>query len=153
MLEYNSHSCIKLTDCSSISSARRSLIKSHHILNYTKCVKECPDGYRPTLTQLNEKQNASVCMECTDRICKRDCSVRAFTLRTKEDLKMIRNCFRVKSLHIELRYNVSHEALLDSLKHLEEIEEYLVVVRNKHLGSLSFFQKLRSINGKRYLNF
>ena len=147
MLEYNAHSCLKLTDCSSRNS--RSLIKSYHILNYTKCVRECPDGYKPIETELSSTQNASVCMECTDRICKRDCSERAFHLRTAEDLKMIRNCFRVRNLHIELRHNVTHESLLDSLKHLEEIEENLVVVRNQHLSSLSFFQRLRSINGKR----
>ena len=147
-LEYNSHSCIRIKDCSNINS--RSLIKSHHILNGKKCVKECPDGYKPNLTWLEHtRNNASVCIQCPNGVCKRDCISQAFNLRTLEDLKLIKNCFRIKSLSIELRYNVTDDALENSLKHLEEIEETLVIVRNQHLSSLSFLSSLKTIKGKR----
>lgn len=143
-LEYNSHSCIRVKDCSNVNT--RSLIKSHHILNGQKCVRECPDGYKATLST---ERNASVCVQCPSGVCKRDCIDHSFSLRTFEDLKLIKNCFRVKSLTIELRYNVTQLALKSSLKHLEEIEETLVIVRNRHLISLDFLAKLRVINGKR----
>jgi hypothetical protein len=47
-----------------------------------------------------------------------------------------------------MRSNVTQQALTESLQYLEEIDEYLVIVRNKHLNSLSFFKNLRTINGR-----
>ena len=61
---------------------------------------------------------------------------------------MVKNCFRLKSLQLELKSNVSELAMTESLQHLEEIEESLVVVRNRHLISLTFLRSLRLISGK-----
>ena len=82
-------------------------------------------------------------------MCKKDCKAEAFTLKTHKDLDAVRNCFRVKQLQIELRSNVTQQALVESLQYLEEISDYLVIVRNKHLKSLSFLRRLRLIKGAR----
>ncbi len=147
-VEYGSHSCVKLSDCSSRPSAR-SFIKNHHVLNYTHCVKQCPDGYKPMPVELTPSRNISVCMECRRDLCKLDCSGRDFHLRTGRDLHSIRDCFRVKSLHIEFRHNVSREELTSAFKRLEIIDEYLVLVRNQQLVSLDFLKQLRLIGGQR----
>lgn len=145
-LIYQEHSCIRIEDCSYDSN---SLIKQYHIFNKSHCVKECPNGYEPQLIENNstKRVNVSICHPCEDNICKKDCSF-SFILKLNSDLNQIKNCFRVKSLHIELRSNVTQQALIESLQYLEEIDEYLVIVRNKHLNSLNFFKNLRQINGK-----
>ena len=141
-LVYENHSCIRLSDC---SRAKSSLIKGYHVLNASLCVRECPTGYLPTL---NFKSNTSECVHCKDNVCKRDCSGRGFTLKSLFDLASVKNCASVKHLHIEFNnLNVSHDALKESLQYLEEIEEYLVIVRNRYVKKMSFLQSLRLIKG------
>jgi len=146
---YEEHSCLKIEDCSLDST---SLIKNYHIFNQSYCVRECPNGYEPELVEiylnnsLKKSVNVSRCNRCMDNICKKDC-LQSFILKQNTDLILIKNCYRVKSLHIELRSNITQQSLTDSLQYLEEIQDFLVIVRNKNLNSLNFFKSLRLIRG------
>ncbi len=143
MLIYENHSCVKREDC---SRDLKSVIKMYHILNETHCVRECPFGYMP---QLSRDINISYCVKCNDNVCKRDCSISSFRVKSFGDLKKIEKCWRVKSLHIEFNnVNMTYEHLEKSLQYLEEIDEYLVIVRNRYLKTLRFFKQLRLINGE-----
>ncbi len=142
MLIYEDHSCIKHDDCSRNS---KSMIKSYHIFNNTFCVKECPNGFSP---KININTNMSYCVRCKDNVCKRDCSKSSFIVKSLNDLKKIEKCSIVKRLHIEFKnIDILNEELVKSFQYLEEIEEYLVVVRNRYLKSLTFFKNLRLIRG------
>jgi hypothetical protein len=143
-LIYRAHSCIKIEDCSNDAT---SLIKGHFVLNRTHCVRQCPFGYR---VQLNTsgKLKLNECVQCEDKICKRNCESQVFTLKTNKDLESIKNCYIIRRLHIELRYNVTENYLMENLKYLEIINEHLVIVRNRHLNSLSFLSNLRLIRGQ-----
>ena len=145
-LIYESHSCVDLKDCSRESS---SLIVSYHVLDDRMCVRECPIGYKKEITEVNHNSRTftiSRCSKCKQNVCTRDCP-RAFSLKTLSDLDSIKFCVRIKSLHVQLRVNVSQQDLTNSLQYLEEIDDYLVVIRNKHLVSLDFFKRLRTIRG------
>ena len=142
MLAYENHSCINHADC---SRNKNSLIKSYHVLNDSLCVRECPIGY---LATLNAQTNISVCIQCKDNVCKKDCSAHSFTIKSLFDLTAIKNCFKVKHLHIEFNnFNITHDALNENLQYLEEIDGYLVVVRNRYLKTMSFLKNLRLIKG------
>ena len=146
-LIYQNHSCVRPEDCTVDNP--KSLIKSYHVLNSTQCVRECPRGYQSVISSLNNTWQASHCIQCPNNVCKRDCRLVAFNLRTYIDLELISDCVSVKSLRIELDHNVTQAALIDSLQYLEEIEENLVIVRNKHLNSLGFLQRLHLIHGRK----
>jgi hypothetical protein len=159
LLAYENHSCIRYEDCSRETS---SLVQGYHVHNDMECVKECPSGYKSELvflpryqvdaantTNITTKPNAitvSVCVKCKDNVCKKEC-VSSYTLRTIGDLEAIRNCLRVSRLHIELRSSVTQQSLVDALQYLEIIDDYLVIVRNRHLNSLNFLKRLRLIKG------
>ncbi len=149
-LIYEQHSCVRIEDCSLDSN---SLIKQYHILNETYCVRECPNGYESKLVEIKSNNssksafNVSKCIRCIGNVCKREC-LYSFNLKQQSDLNQIKNCFRVKSLQIEFRSNITQQSLLESLQYLEIIEDFLIIVRNKHLNSLNFLQNLRLINGR-----
>lgn len=145
-LIYESHSCVDLKDCSREST---SLIVSYHVLDGHQCVRECPIGYKKELTEVNHNSRTlriSRCSKCEKNVCTRDCPL-AFSLKTLNDLDRIKFCVRIKSLQIQLRVNISQKDLTNSLQYLEEIDDFLVVIRNKYLVSLDFFKKLRAIRG------
>ena len=142
MLLYENHSCIKHEDC---SRNKNSLIKGYHVLGDVLCVRECPEGFT---SEISARLNASVCVKCPDNICRKDCSAKSFTIKSLFDLSKIKNCFRVKRLHIEFNnINATYDDLKYNLQYLEEIEDYLVIVRNKYLKTLSFLKHLRLIGG------
>jgi hypothetical protein len=154
LLAYENHSCIRYEDCSRESN---SLVQGYHVHNDTHCLRECPSGYKSELAQrqIELKSGAavepktisvSVCVKCKDNVCKKECT-RSYTLRTIDDLEAIRNCFRVARLHIELRSSIFQQRLVDALQYLEVIDDYLIVVRNRHLNSLSFLKSLHLIKG------
>lgn len=150
MLDYEGHSCIRVEDC---STSRKSLVKSFAILNERHCVRECPSGYR-----LETHGEFRKCVKCDDGVCKVDCWSKSFILRTDSDILSARNCYRIKRLVIQLESSANEKLLHESLKYLEEIDEYLLVTRNKLLGSLGFLSRLRVIRGnalyeKRYALF
>ena len=142
-LNYEMHSCIKIEDC---SMETNSLIKNYHLFNNSHCLKQCPNGYKSFV--IAEKSiNISKCIECSGDICKKDCLHKSFTLNTLNDLEMIKDCYRVKRLHIELHSNVSQDLLSNSLKYLEQIDDYLIISRNRHISSLEFLKNLKTIKG------
>lgn len=146
-LIYNNNICLRKEDCSLSSS---SLIQNYTILE-NKCVSVCPIGYKISnieLTIKNETLKFQKCIKCKDNICKRDCSDQIYHLKSVNDLVQIKNCFKVKRLSIELGSEVNQHSLIDNLKHLEEIEDYLLITRNRYLVSLNFFQSLRKIHGR-----
>ncbi len=56
----------------------------------------------------------------------------------------------VRQLFIELWTNITNDALNENLQYLEEITEFLVVIRNRYLKTLNSFKRLRSIRGERF---
>lgn len=146
-LIYENSICIKKEDC---SLSRNSLIQGYKQLNGSQCVRDCPFGYKIHELDLVVK-NTSVpfqeCLKCEDQICKRDCVNQSFIIKKPADLELIKNCFRVKRLAIELDRDLPQHVLTDSLQHLEEISDYLLVTRNIFLTSLNFFKSLKTIHG------
>jgi hypothetical protein len=143
-LVYETHSCIPYEGCAYNTS---SLVHKYHILENRACVRECPNGY----TSVFKNQSAilySVCQKCVDNVCRKICPF-AYSLKTLSDLESIRNCMRVRQLFIELRTNITDDVLVDSLQYLEEITEFLVIIRNRHLKSLRFLKRLRLIGGEK----
>lgn len=124
-----------------------------------QCVAACPAGYRTHALNLT-------CTPCPDRVCKRDCRNTTFHLKHAHDFASIRNCVRVKRLVIEIQSSKSQgdkrlgaangaggrntknlDDLESSLAYLEEIDDYLLVTRNRFLTTLRFLSRLRVIRG------
>ncbi len=141
-LVYESHSCVKPSDCSTLNS---SLIKNYAQLDDRFCVRECPNGY---MSFFNQSIHKILCIECADTVCKKDCSNKTFHIKSKYDLESIKNCYRVKRLLIELADEQHQHILNEHMQYIEEISDYLVVNRNRFLTSLNFLKSLKVIKGE-----
>jgi insulin receptor len=155
MLVYENHSCIRADDC---SLDKNSLIKGYKQLGDRLCVRECPVGYKIVNDSVRSRagSNESVlvekCVPCVDGICKKNCSDKSFVLKTNADIELIKNCFVVKRLVVELEgsnsFNITTSYLAENIQYLEEINDYLLITRNRYLVSLSFFKNLKVIHGR-----
>lgn len=150
MLMYEQHSCVRFEDC---SRETNSLVKGYFVLEGTQCVRICPNGYRESIGSLNLVNNSQTiqynkCVPCEDGICKRDCVNETLVVKGLSDLDSVRNCFRIGRLTIELGQDVNQQLLMDSFRHLVELDDYLLVTRNRHLQNLNFLANLRQIHGR-----
>ncbi len=148
-LLYESHSCLNFIDCTLNSTF---LTRRYFIYENSSCVRDCPNGYRnqsDVFIYENKEYKYQKCVKCDNNVCKKDC-LNSFKIKTLSDLQGIKNCVRVKELVIELNARISNEILEESLKYLEEIENYLIISNNRYLTSLKFMTNLRVIHGKKF---
>lgn len=134
LLSFDSHSCIGVDECRS---------RNYFIIQESQsCAQKCPNGYR----QSSSNSSSSSCIPCPDGVCKRDCRHLTFHLKSVSDLASIRNCIRVKRLTIEIQTTAITD-LESSLHYLEEIDDYLLITRNRYLVNLGFLSRLKVIYG------
>ena len=146
-LSYENSICIKFQDC---SLSPTSLVKNYFVMDDDKCVKECPVGYKIDIGEKileNVKIRYRQCQKCTDEICKKDCVDKSFHITKKSDLNNIKNCYRVRSLILEIRNEINNSDLVENFHYLEEIEDYLIITGNMFLMSLNFLKNLKKIHG------
>ncbi|XP_046545337.1 putative molluscan insulin-related peptide(s) receptor [Haliotis rubra] len=112
------------------------------------CVEECPNGY-----SVDEKDPTS-CKKCED-YCPKECLGK--TVDSIESAQKLKGCTKIKGpLEIQIMggSNIGQE-LEASLGQIQEVTEYIKIVRSYALLSLGFFKNLRVIHGdkKQYGNY
>jgi insulin-like growth factor 1 receptor len=143
-LAYNHHTCIPADTCGNTNQIMNNKFSLYNNFNQSDCIEKCPNGYK---SQLSAETGRRFCLKCTGSICQRNCANLSVTIRFEHDLALVKDCYKIKSLRIELRSNVTEEQLELSLKYLKEITNYLLILQNKYLISLGFFESLKRING------
>ncbi|BES91399.1 tyrosine-protein kinase receptor [Nesidiocoris tenuis] len=108
-----------------------------------KCIINCPPGYLDV--EVNGKYH---CERCTG-MCKKECP--AANIDSIASAQKLQGCTSIKgALNIQIRggSNVVKE-LEENLNMVEEIDDYLKVVRSFPLVSLNFLKKLKVIHGQK----
>lgn len=141
LLSLDSHWCIQPDECRSRNFFTL-VDEPDGRMAPRQCVASCPPGYRTHTLNLT-------CTSCPDGVCKRDCRNSTFHLRYAHDFRSIRNCVRVKRLIVEIQSPLPSGGndWESSLAYLEEIDDYLLITRNRYLTSLKFFSRLRLVRG------
>nr|QIS94309.1 insulin receptor 1a [Pyrrhocoris apterus] len=109
-----------------------------------KCLLECPTNY---LEKFNTSIQKYTCEACGD-FCKKEC--RAANVDSIAAAQELRGCTIIRgALEIQIRGG-SHfvKELEENLNMIEEIDDYLKIVRSFPIVSLNFLKNLRIIHGK-----
>nr|UTM63729.1 Insulin-like receptor [Riptortus pedestris] len=145
--EYLNRRCILESECYDMRKPRE--MTSYNTRNNPwkpfegKCILECPTGY----LEVQDGQGRYKCEVCKGK-CKKECpGINVDSIATAQEL---RGCTIIRgALEIQIRggSNVVKE-LEENLNTIEEIDEYLKIVRSFPIVSLNFLKNLRIIHGK-----
>nr|XP_018916405.1 PREDICTED: insulin-like peptide receptor [Bemisia tabaci]XP_018916406.1 PREDICTED: insulin-like peptide receptor [Bemisia tabaci] len=140
--------CISESECYNMPRPRESAEKRNHPWkpHQNECTLECPINYMEVKDP--DRPERYKCVECKG-ICTKNCP--GAIVDSVASAQKLRGCTRINGpLEIQIRggMNVVKELEI-SLSSIEEIDEYLKIVRSFPLVSLNFLKKLRIIRGDR----
>nr|ANZ55075.1 insulin receptor 1b [Pyrrhocoris apterus]QIS94310.1 insulin receptor 1b [Pyrrhocoris apterus] len=146
--EYKNHRCVLEAECYNMAIP-------HEIDNFSnrnsswktfegKCISKCPSNY---LEVFNVTSRRYICEAC-EGICRKECP--GINVDSIASAQKLNGCTIVRgALEIQIRggNNVVKE-LEGNLNMIEEIDDYLKIVRSFPIVSLNFLRNLRFIHGK-----
>ncbi|KAI8518950.1 hypothetical protein Bbelb_022070 [Branchiostoma belcheri] len=133
--EYKGRRCITADECP--NSSRDGIWKLHH----GKCIPECPSGYT------TDSENPRLCTECEGQ-CPKSC--KGGLVDSLAAAQRFRGCTIIEEeLKISIRGgdNIITE-LQDNLGLIEEVGQYVAIVRSYALVTLDFLRSLKRIRGQ-----
>lgn len=149
MYEFMERRCISQIECQQMSMLPRvdsppggyKLFKPHGQNGTWACLPECPAGHEPDAN--NE------CRMCRESQCPKRCEGGKIT--NVAEAQKYRGCTIIEgSLEISVSKHSANIAdeLTAALEHIQEIKNYLKIIRSNSLVSLYFFKNLRKIGGE-----
>lgn len=148
--EYLNRRCILESECYSLPKPRKTVDIINRRNNPWKpfkgqCVLECPTGYLE-VTETSNGQERYKCEACKG-VCKKECP--GANVDSIAAAQEVRGCTIIRgALEIQIRGGVNVvKELEENLNTIEEIDDYLKIVRSFPIVSLNFLRNLRVIHG------
>ncbi|CAG9816610.1 unnamed protein product [Phaedon cochleariae] len=143
LVGYLDRRCITPSECYNMSRPIQlhatSDVEKPYKIHEESCVLQCPVDF-------TDNYKTRTCDPCRGR-CNKTCE--GITIDSVTAAKQLRGCTHiVGSLEIQLRGSTNVTELEENLKMIEEISDYLKVVRSFSLVSLNFLKNLKRIRGK-----